>query len=188
MRPHDKCLGKCLESMSRLQEWPSSLVLFTLITLLNSPRWLNTVTGDETGVTSQMISTPSLPTQPMKGCTTQPGSRPLSLYEQQGGFFYVPQESEQWKSCETGPTVFRSYPRRLECLTICRCQNKGSTFFSVVLRPWVWVVRPGFEPTTYPIELTRRCLYYRAFSEWNLPNWYWLTNHLCSCLLLIPQT
>ena len=36
-------------------------------------------------------------------------------------FFYVPQESEQRKSCETGPTVWRPYPRRLECVTICRC-------------------------------------------------------------------
>ena len=148
---------------SHLVEWPSSLVLFTLITLLNSPRWLNTVTVDETGLTSQMISTPSLPTQPMKGCTIQPGSRPPTLYEQQGGFFFVPQESEQWKSCETGPTVFRSYPRRLECLTICRCYNKDSTFFSVILRPWV-LVRPGFEPTTYLIQLTRGRVFYRAFS------------------------
>ena len=53
---------------------------------LNSPRWLETVTGDETGLTSQLISAPSLPTQPMKGCTTQPGFRPPTLYEQQLGW------------------------------------------------------------------------------------------------------
>ena len=40
--------------------------------------------------------------------------------EQQCGFFYVSQESEQWKSCETGPTVFCPYSRRQDCLTICR--------------------------------------------------------------------
>ena len=35
------------------------------------------------------------------------------------------------------------YPRRLESLTICRCHYKGSTFSSVISRPWV-LVRPGF--------------------------------------------
>ena len=40
--------------------------------------------------------------------------------------------------CETGPTV---YPRRLQSLTICWCSYKGSTFYSVILRPWV-MVRP----------------------------------------------
>ena len=31
------------------------------------------VTGDEAGLRSQLILTPLLPTQPMKGCTTPPG-------------------------------------------------------------------------------------------------------------------
>jgi len=52
------------------------------------------------------------------------------------------------KSCETGPTVYRLYPRRLESLTICRCHYKGSTFSSIILRPQV-LVWLGFEPATF---------------------------------------
>ena len=63
-------------------------------TLLNSPHWLMVI-GDETGLTFQLISTPSLPTQFMKSCTTPLGSMPLTLY--------LPQETEQWKVCEMRP-------------------------------------------------------------------------------------
>ena len=54
------------------------LFIYFIIYLLNSPRRLNTVTGDEIGLASQLISAHSLTTQPMKGCTTPPGS---TLYE-----------------------------------------------------------------------------------------------------------
>ena len=52
-----------------------------------------------------------------------------TLLEQWCRFFYVPQEPDKCNCCETGPTVFRTYPRRLESLTVCRCHYKGSTFF-----------------------------------------------------------
>ena len=55
------------------------------------------------------------------------------------------------KVYETGPPVYRPYPRRLESLIICRYHYKDSTFSlsdsTFSLRPWV-LVRPGFELTT----------------------------------------
>ena len=49
------------------------------------------------------------------------------------------------RACETGTMFYRPYPRILESPTVCRCYYKGSTFSSVVYRPWV-LVWPGFEP------------------------------------------
>ena len=125
---------------------------------MNLSRWLNMVAGDETGLTSQLISTSSLSTQSLQGCTTPPGSMHATLYKQHCGFFYVPQESEEWKNCETGRMVFRPYSRRLECLTFCRCHCRGSTFSSVILRPQV-LVQPRFEPAT------------TCSADRHLPNW-----------------
>ena len=102
-----------------------------------------------------------LSAQSLKSCTTPPGSMPATLYKQHCGFFYPPHGSEEWKSCEMGHTVFRSYSRRLECLTISRCHYKGSTFSSVILRPWV-LVQLWFEPAT-------TCSADRRLSSW--ANW-----------------
>ena len=55
------------------------------------------------------------------------------------GFFYVPHNYQHSRNYETGPPTYRPYPRRLESLTICRWYYKGSTFSSVILRPWVLV-------------------------------------------------
>ena len=49
---------------------------------------------------------------------------------------------------ETGPTVYSLYPRRLECLTVCRYNYKGSTFSSVILRPPECSSGLGLEPST----------------------------------------
>ena len=53
-----------------------------------------------------LISTPPLPTQPMSGCNTPPGSMPPTRYKKQCGFFYIPQESEQWKELRCGLWFF----------------------------------------------------------------------------------
>ena len=54
------------------------------------------------------------------------------------GFFNVPQLFVN-RCCETGPLASSPYPRRLKSLTICWCNYKGSTFYSVILRPWMIV-------------------------------------------------
>ena len=65
--------------------------------------------------------------------TTTPGSTTPTLYEQCVGSL-TSHSINIGKDCETGPTGFRPYPRRLESLTICRCHYKGSTFFSVIVK------------------------------------------------------
>ena len=69
-------------------------------------------------------------------------STSFALFEQWCGFFYVPQEPDTWVLWD-GKCSFRPFPRRLESLTVRRCNFKGSTFFSDSKRPWV-LVRPVF--------------------------------------------
>ena len=69
-----------------------------------------------------------------EGWPQHQGLHPLLFLWWWCGFFYVPQEPDKCKCCETRPTVVRPYPRRLESLTICRCHYKGSTFFSVIVK------------------------------------------------------
>ena len=77
------------------------------------------------------------------------------------GFFNVPQLFffSYDKGCEMGPPACSPYPRRLESLTICWCNYKGSTFYSVNLRPWVlfWLESnsrpPAWQLDTQPTGL-----------------------------------
>ena len=75
---------------------------------------------------------PSLPNPTTcQGWPHHRGLWPLLFSNSDVGSF-TSHQTNHWKCCETGPTVFHCYPRRLESLTICRCHYKGSTFFSVI--------------------------------------------------------
>ena len=94
------------------------------------------------------------------------GLRPLLLSNSGVGSFTSHKNHwDKCKCCETEPTVFRPYPRRLESRTVCRCDYKGSTFFSVIFKdPECWSGRgsnpwpPALQTGALPTELTRRQL------------------------------
>ena len=79
------------------------------------------------------------------------------------GFFNVPYYLISKKGYETGPPVYSPYPRRLESLTICGCNHKGSTFSSVILRPLVRpelnsrpsACQPNVQPTEPPVGVPK---------------------------------
>ena len=95
--------------------------------------------------------------------TTLPGSTSPTRFEQWCGFFYVPQKPDKCKCCETGPTVFRPYPSRLESLTVCWCCITKAALSSQLFKdPECWSGRgsnpwpPAQQTGALPTELTRR--------------------------------
>ena len=71
------------------------------------------------GPIRRCLTSPTHPPSPIRirKTATAPGS-PYS-FRIVGGFYYVPQNYEHSRNCETGPPAFRPYPRSLESLTIC---------------------------------------------------------------------
>ena len=81
------------------------------------------------------------------------------------GFFNVPQNYQHSRNCETGPPVYRPYPRRLESLTNCRWNYKGSTFLLSYLKTlsvapvgvsnsWPPASQPSAQPSEPPVSPT----------------------------------
>ena len=78
------------------------------------------------------------------------------------GFFNVPQKYQHSRNCETGPPAYRPYPRRLESLTICRWNYKGSTFLLSYLSVGLVEVsnsqppasQPGAQPSEPPVRVS----------------------------------
>ena len=65
-----------------------------------------------------------------QGQTATLGTTCLTLFDKCVGSLTSPAD---YKMQETGPTVYSPYPRRLERVTICRYNEKGSTFSSLDL-------------------------------------------------------
>jgi len=149
-------------TISGYQYWCQGYILgficFVVQLLHQSARWYaNGTLSPMRGISLSLY--PPIPRDSQRTATTPRTSCP-ALFWIVCGFFNVPQWSyiNMKGTCETGPTVYRPYPRRLESLTICWFNHKGSTFYSVILRPWVLVQPesdsrpPAWQPDVPPLS------------------------------------
>ena len=103
---------------------------------------------DETGLTSQYWNQPlQYQPSPWKVVLHHRGLCPLLFTNISVGFFMSHRNQNSERAMRQHLRFFCPYLRRLECIILCRCHNKGSTFSSFILRPWV-LVWPRFEPVT----------------------------------------
>ena len=100
------------------------------------------------------------------------------------GFFNVPQNYQHSRNCETGPPAYHPYPRRLESLTICRWNYKGSTFLLSYLKTLsvgpVGVSnsrpptsQPGAQPSEPPVRGKSMNVQLCSFFPWKSTETVW---------------
>ena len=95
--------------------------------------------------------------------TTTPGTTSPSLYEQCVGSF-TSYRIYMCRGRETGPTVYRPYPRRLESLTVCSIFTNEARSAQLFKDSIYWSSRglnqrhPAWQTGAYPTELTGRRL------------------------------
>ena len=118
------------------------------IPLLNLPRWVNTATGMKQDLHPNIEINP-FNTNPAheRLYYTIGAYAPYSLPTSVWVFFMSHRNQNSERAMRQHLRFFCPYLRRLECIILCRCHNKGSTFSSFILRPWV-LVWPRFEPVT----------------------------------------
>ena len=100
-----------------------SVYLFLFIYLFIAFYWAGfTVAQRERGQEDFNVPYEGAPPHPPSICIRKTATAPGSPYSFRivRGFFYVPQNYQHSRNCETRPPAYRPYPRRLESLTICR--------------------------------------------------------------------